>query len=156
VHAQTGPIVGVSSKHGAVVGWEAGAGLGVLSGSFGAEVRPFGERTASFYFAGEPSGAIPTEYRGSADFPTTFIGFGGTAGYSVDDSGEGAALFGGFGGVSRITSGDCRDTRSPSFSVMFGVHVFLHDSVELTFYGSPKLGFVMDCPDLRTGAFRYH
>lgn len=148
VHAQAGPLIGVSN-HGLVVGAEAGAGVGMLSGSFGAEVRPLGERIASFYFAGEPGFAVPVGVDRLDDRFHTFVSGGGTLGYSVDEDGQGAALVGGWGAVPWITSGDCRGSASMT-SVSIGVHVFIDgDTPVWTVYGSPKLGVIQDCPDFR-------
>jgi hypothetical protein len=148
VHAQTGPLIGVSN-YGPVVGMEAGAGVGVLSGSFGAEVRPWGERIASFYFAGEPGLAVPVGGHRLDERFSTFVSGGGTLGYSVDERGQGATLIGGWGAVPWIVSGDCRGSASAA-SISGGVHVFFGDDEPIwTVYASPKLGVINDCPDLR-------
>lgn len=152
VHAQAGPLIGVSTKHGPVVGLEAGAGVGMLSGTFGVEARPFGERNASFYVAGEPAIALPVAEQDGDDgvYPdAAFLSGGPTLGYSSDEHGEGAWMFGGFGGAAWLESGDCSHGGATSISIMFGIHVFVYDEPEFTFYGTPKIGRINGCPDLR-------
>jgi hypothetical protein len=148
VHAQAGPLFGVSN-HGPVVGFEAGAGVGMLSGSFGVEVRPLGERVASFYAAGEPAIAVPVGGDRLDQPPSTFLSGGGTIGGAVDEHGDSSLLAGGWGAVPWIVSGDCRSSAA-SASVSIGVHVFIDgDAPVWTVYGSPKLGVIQDCPDFR-------
>lgn len=157
LYAQTGPLVGYSTAQGPMVGWEGGAGGGPLAGKLGAEVRPFGDRVTDFYFAGEPAFALPLRTRGNfRTYPDLYLSFGGTAGLSVDEHGQRAALVGGFAGVPWIRSGDCRDDWVDTLSVSLGVHgFFTRGAPEWTVYATPKVGKLGDCLDLRLrGSFR--
>jgi len=151
VHAQTGPLIGVSSKHGPVVGWEAGAGLGVVSGSLGAELRPWGEHVAALYAVAEPALVLPLRARSGSDpLPDRYVSAGGTLGATVDEDGNNGWVVGGWGGAPWIVSGDCASSGATVASVTLGVHVFIgDDEADWTFYGSPKLGMLSACPDLR-------
>ena len=153
-HAQTGPLVGYSPGQGPMVGWEGGAGYSLLSGKLGAELRPFGDRVAELYVAGEP--ALALQLPNGADWRNgMYLSAGGTVGLSVDEHGTGGALAGGFIGVPWLRGGDCRDEWVSSASVSVGVRVFvLRDEPQWTVYAAPKLGVVGKCADLRITAFR--
>lgn len=151
LHAQTGPIVGVSLKQGPVVGWEAGAGAALLGATLGTELRPFGDQVAELYIAAEPAVALPLHTSvSSSGTPAQFVSLGGSAGLAVDQHGVGSHMTGGFGGAAWIRSGDCRERWIPTASVSVGVQVFIGDEdPDWTVYATPKLGALGSCPDFR-------
>lgn len=150
-HAQTGPLLGFSPQQGVAVGWEGGGGAGVLNGTLGSEVRPFGERMMELYVVGEPSLTLPLDdHDPSPHYPDRYLSLGVSAGYAVDERGAGTPLKGGWIGVPWVRAGDCRDRWVPTASISVGVHVFLDPIAPAwTLYAAPKLGMIGNCPDWR-------
>ncbi len=151
LHAQTGPILGYTAGEGVALGWEGGAGAGVLNATLGGEVRPLGAPVLELYAAGEPSLTAPLRYQQSSPgYPDLFLSIGATGGFAVDEHGTGSPLVGGWLGVPWTWGGDCREHWLPTASLSLGVHVFLgRSALQWTVYVSPKLGLAGDCPDLR-------
>jgi hypothetical protein len=139
--------MGYSPTQGLALGWEGGAGASFVSATLGTEVRPFGDRVAKFYVAGEPALAVPLPTsNASTQYPDRYVSAGASAGFSVDEHGTGY-LAGGFIGVPWIRSGDCRDEWVPTASISVGVHVFVDAKTpEWTVYATPKLGTLGECP----------
>jgi hypothetical protein len=144
-------MVGLSPRQGLALGWEGGAGAGLLNATLGAELRPFGDRVAEFYALGEPSITLPIQdLDSSTHYPDRYLSIGASAGFAVDEHGSAMPLTGGWIGVPWVRAGDCRDRWVPTASISIGVHVFIDsDAADWTLYAAPKFGTIGNCPDSR-------